>query len=121
MSDSRFDICIDWDGQTLEVGKLYANDRSAAVTFEYSEEWLNRHHAFAIDPDGLPLGRGRFAMAGLPRALADTGPDRWGRVIIERAVHPEIRPREWSPNPVHLGLDAARAAKRRAWQLHHSG
>lgn len=40
MSDSRFDICIDWDGQTLEVGKLYANDRSAAVTFEYSEEWL---------------------------------------------------------------------------------
>ena len=86
MSDSRFDICIDWDGQTLEVGKLYANDRSAAVTFEYSEEWLNRHHAFAIDPDGLPLGRGRFAMAGLPRALADTGPDRWGRVIIERAV-----------------------------------
>ena len=63
MSDSRFDICIDWDGQTLEVGKLYANDRSAAVTFEYSEEWLNRHHSFAIDPDGLPLGRGRFAIA----------------------------------------------------------
>lgn len=86
MSNSRFDICIDWDGQTLDVGTLYANDRSAAVTFAYSDEWLNRPDSFAIDPVGLPLQTGAFPMTGLPRAVADTGPDRWGRVLIERAV-----------------------------------
>jgi serine/threonine-protein kinase HipA len=86
MSDSRFDVCVDWDGQTIVVGTLFANTRGATVTFAYSDEWLNRPNAFAIDPVGLPLRAGGFHMTGLPRAVADTGPDRWGRVIIERAV-----------------------------------
>jgi len=31
MTSNRFDVCVDWAGETLHVGTLYAYDRSAAV------------------------------------------------------------------------------------------
>lgn len=86
MTASRFDVCIDWAGATVLVGTLYAGDRSPTVGFEYSREWLDRADAFAIDPASLPLGSGVRHLARLSGALADTGPDRWGRVVIDRAV-----------------------------------
>jgi serine/threonine-protein kinase HipA len=86
MTTNRFDVCVDWAGETMPVGTLYADDRSAAVGFEYSSTWLARGDAFAIDPTALPLRRGPFHGLDLPGALADAGPDRWGRIIIDRSV-----------------------------------
>jgi hypothetical protein len=31
MTSNRFDVCVDWAGETLQVGTLYAHDRSAAA------------------------------------------------------------------------------------------
>lgn len=42
MTTTRFDVCVDWAGETLQVGTLYAHDRSAAVGFEYASAWLAR-------------------------------------------------------------------------------
>ncbi len=85
-----FEVHIDWEGRTHLVGRLHMADRGAAVSFEYASEWLQREDAFAIDPASLPLQRGAFHAKTLFGAMQDCGPDRWGRVLIERAVRKKI-------------------------------
>jgi serine/threonine-protein kinase HipA len=80
------EVHIYWAAQTLLVGRLHPAERSAAVTFEYAPEWLSRPDTFAIDPTSLPLGPGPIHGKTLFGAIHDCGPDRWGRVLIERAV-----------------------------------
>jgi serine/threonine-protein kinase HipA len=84
------EVHIDWQGQTSLVGSLHVAERSASVSFEYSSEWLRRDGAFAIDPASLPLQRGPHHGAKLFGAFQDCGPDRWGRILIERAVRKKV-------------------------------
>jgi serine/threonine-protein kinase HipA len=88
------EVHIDWQGQTLFVGRLRSAQRSAATTFEYTAEWLGRADAFAIDPTSLPLRPGAQHGATLSGAMQDCGPDRWGRLLIERAVRKQILERK---------------------------
>jgi serine/threonine-protein kinase HipA len=84
------EVHIDWQGQTHFVGRLHAAERGSSVLFEYTTEWLQRDGAFAIDPTSLPLQRGAHHAATLFGAIQDCGPDRWGRVLIERAVRKKV-------------------------------
>jgi serine/threonine-protein kinase HipA len=84
------EVHIDWQGQPQLVGRLHAADRSASVSFEYAPEWLQRDDAFAIDPTSLPLQRGAHHGGTLFGAIQDCGPDRWGRILIERAVRKKV-------------------------------
>ena len=84
------EVHIDWRGRTQFVGHLHADDRSQTVTFAYAPEWLQQDEAFAIDPTSLPLRPGPHHSASLFGALQDCGPDRWGRVLIERAVRKKV-------------------------------
>jgi serine/threonine-protein kinase HipA len=84
------EVHIDWHGQTHLVGRLHAAERGASVSFEYASEWLPREDAFAIDPTSLPLQRGVHHGAALFGAIQDCGPDRWGRILIERAVRKKV-------------------------------
>lgn len=84
------EVHIDWQGQPHLVGRLHAADRSASVSFEYAPEWLQRDDAFAIDPTSLPLQRGAHHGGTLFGAIQDCGPDRWGRILIERAVRKKV-------------------------------
>src|ERR1700733_882960 len=84
------EVPINWQGQPQLVGQLHAADRSASVSFEYAPEWLQRDDAFAIDPTSLPLQRGVHHGGTLFGAIHDCGPDRWGRVLIERAVRKKV-------------------------------
>ncbi|HXI70610.1 MAG TPA: type II toxin-antitoxin system HipA family toxin [Verrucomicrobiae bacterium] len=84
------EVHLDWQGQTHFVGRLHAAERGASVSFEYVPEWLHRDDAFAIDPTALPLQRGAHHGATLFGAIQDCGPDRWGRVLIERAVRKKV-------------------------------
>ena len=88
------ELHIDWEGETLLVGRLHTAERSPAVSFEYSSEWLNRADAFAIDPTSLPLRAGAHHGATLFGAIHDCGPDRWGRVLVERAVRKRLLDRK---------------------------
>ena len=85
---------IDWQGATHLVGRLHTVDRSPAVTFEYAREWLARKDTFSIDPTGLPLGPSPIHGAALFGAMQDCGPDRWGRILIERAVRKHVLDRK---------------------------
>jgi serine/threonine-protein kinase HipA len=84
------EVHIDWQGQPHLAGRLHATDRSASVSFEYAPEWLQRDDAFAIDPTSLPLQRGAHHAGALFGAIQDCGPDRWGRILIERAVRKKV-------------------------------
>lgn len=84
------EVHIDCQGESRLVGRLHAAERSAAVSFEYAAEWLQRADAFAIDPTSLPLQRGVQHGKALFGAIQDCGPDRWGRVLIERAVRKKV-------------------------------
>jgi hypothetical protein len=81
-------VHLDWQGEPHLVGRLFTAEKS--VTFEYAPEWINRPGAFAIDPTSLPLRVGPQHSSTLFGALGDCGPDRWGRVLIERAVRKGI-------------------------------
>ncbi len=84
------EVHIEWHGETRLVGRLHTAGRSSAVSFEYTSEWLGRADAFAIDPTALPLRAGPHHSPQLFGAMQDCGPDRWGRVLIERAVRKKI-------------------------------
>jgi len=88
------EVHIDWQGATHLVGRLHTAERSSAVTFEYAREWLAREGAFSIDPTGLALGRSPIHAPTLFGAFHDCGPDRWGRVLIERAVRKQVLDRK---------------------------
>jgi serine/threonine-protein kinase HipA len=80
------EVQIDWRSETVLVGLLYSSKTSPAATFEYSPDWLRRQDAFSIDPTSLPLGPGKYHSKTLFGAMQDCGPDRWGRMLIQRAV-----------------------------------
>lgn len=88
------EVHIDWQGQSHLVGRLHAAERGASVSFEYAPEWLQRDDAFAIDPTSLPLQRGAHHGGTLFGAMQDCGPDRWGRILIERAVRKKVLPQK---------------------------
>jgi serine/threonine-protein kinase HipA len=84
------EVHIDWQRQTHLVGRLHAAEHGSSVSFEYTPEWLQREDAFAIDPTSLPLQRGAHHGKSLFGAIQDCGPDRWGRILIERAVRKKV-------------------------------
>jgi len=88
------EIHIEWEGETHLVGRLHTAERSATASFEYTPSWLGRAGAFAIDPTSLPLRAGPHHSAVLFGALQDCGPDRWGRMLIERAVRKHVLDRK---------------------------
>ena len=88
------EVHIEWQGETHHVGHLHTADRSPAVSFEYVAQWLSRSDAFAIDPTSLPLQAGGQHAPTLFAAMQDCGPDRWGRLLIERAVRKHVLARK---------------------------
>ena len=84
------EVHLDWEGAARPVGTLHSASRGLSVTFEYATDWLDRRDAFAIDPTNLPLRPGPHHATTLFGALQDCGPDRWGRVLIERAVRHHV-------------------------------
>lgn len=90
-----WEVHIDWQGKTRLVGRLYAAAQGSVVSFEYAPEWLEQDGTFPIDPTSLPLQTGTLHSRELFGAIQDCGPDRWGRILIERAV----RKRVFAPKP----------------------
>jgi serine/threonine-protein kinase HipA len=83
------EVHLDLKGEPRLVGRLYPSDRGSRVSFEYDASWL-QNSGFSIDPGSLSLGRGAFHSQTLFGVIADCGPDRWGRVLIDRAVRKSV-------------------------------
>ena len=77
----------------IRVGTAFVSTRRGTVTtrFAYDASYLARSDAWAISPE-LPLDAGRATTTGLPGAMADTAPDRWGRNLIRKRLKAHERP-----------------------------
>lgn len=81
-----------------KVGTL-AKASGYLVAFEYDEEWIRS--GFSISPFSLPLQKGVFLpktydpFEGLFGVFADSLPDGWGRLLVDRLLRKEkINPAE---------------------------
>jgi serine/threonine-protein kinase HipA len=83
-------VYVDLRGASHLVGRLWARmrkDRESA-TFEYDKTWLAHAERFSLEP-ALKLGPGPFHTPSdkpLFGAIGDSAPDRWGRVLMRRAL-----------------------------------
>jgi serine/threonine-protein kinase HipA len=80
---------VDLEGAPRRVGRLWSRLRKGreSATFEYDASWLEDPERFALEP-ALMLGPGPYhSGAGkvLFGAIGDSAPDRWGRVLMQRA------------------------------------
>src|SRR5438874_39707 len=72
-----------------DVAEKIGASRFAVADAEHGKSYLERADAVAIDPVELKLATRVYettALKGIFGALRDSGPDYWGRTIIERHV-----------------------------------
>ncbi|MFV2143802.1 type II toxin-antitoxin system HipA family toxin [Isoptericola sp. G70] len=88
----QIDVHVQLSGDTVRAGTAYISERrgTTSTSFVYDPAFLGRRDAFSISPD-LPVTVSRHQVAGLPGALADTAPDRWGRNLIDKRVRYRAR------------------------------
>jgi serine/threonine-protein kinase HipA len=94
-------VYVDLLGVTHYVGRLWIHSRAGrqAATFQYNEEWLGNPDRFALEP-ALALGEGAYhtdAGKALFGALGDSAPDRWGRVLMQRAARRQAETEATTP------------------------
>jgi serine/threonine-protein kinase HipA len=88
MAPREIEVFVQIAGEDVFAGRLWPHRRRRAEseTFTYSQSYLSRQDAYALDP-ALPLVSGQLqtpighAMFG---AFSDCAPDRWGRMLIHR-------------------------------------
>ena len=88
-------VYIDLSGSSHLVGRLWMRQVRGreSATFEYTPSWLAHPDRFALEPL-LSLDQG--AHHTLPGhavfgAIGDSTPDRWGRMLIQRAERNQAR------------------------------
>ena len=88
------DVFTSLAGETAEVhvGTCRFSLRRGRIScsFAYSDAYLKRADAYAIDP-ALPLRSTFYHCEGMPGAMRDSSPDRWGRHLIDRRAIAEAQ------------------------------
>ena len=80
-------VSIDLPSGTTKAGTAYMTERRGtfSVTFSYDSTYLGTSGARPISPD-LPLSDRSTTTMGLPGAMADSAPDRWGRTLVAKRL-----------------------------------
>lgn len=86
---SKIQVWVSVNNEDVEAGTLYHHFKEGveSATFYYTESYLARADAYALDP-ALPLEVGPLQTPEeLPifNAFSDSSPDRWGRSLVKRA------------------------------------
>ena len=88
------DVFTSFAGEAAEVhvGTCRFSLRRGRIScsFAYSDAYLKRADAYAIDP-ALPLRSTFYHCEGMPGAMRDSSPDRWGRHLIDRRAIAEAQ------------------------------
>ena len=80
-------VSIMLEDVTLPVGKLWCYSRKGreSASFEYCEEWLANPKRFPLEPALVLTAGTHHTDKSLFGAIGDSAPDRWGRVLMQRA------------------------------------
>ena len=107
-------VYADLVGTPYLAGRLWIRPRGTrdSASFEYDRAWLAQSVRFALDP-ALQLAQGRFHTASdrpVFGAIADSTPDRWGRMLMRRAERHQAESAGRHPRTLHeidylLGVD----------------
>lgn len=97
----RIGVHLDRPGGPVRVGTAFVttNRQHVSTRFAYDESYLERTDAIALGPD-LPLGDGPGIVDGLPGALNDSAPDRWGRRLVTIVMEARARAQGLTPPTV---------------------
>lgn len=73
-----------YDSEYDFAGKCYYTHKRGRVSsvFSYSPEYIAKSGAYNIDPAFQMVEGPQFGDSTIPRAFADSAPDRWGRNLI---------------------------------------
>lgn len=105
-------------GEKRLVGRARFNLRRGRVStmFSYDESYLADPSSFPIDP-ALPLVTSSSHSDGLPGALRDSLPDRWGRHLIAKQLRSESKGQLRTLDDVDYLLGVHDGARQGALQL----
>ncbi len=81
------EIFLSAQGEDIHAGKLTLDTGRGAQTvsiFQYDQEYLARPGLPPLSPEMPRDSSAPFTQQGLPLALLDAGPDRWGKHLIRR-------------------------------------
>lgn len=80
-------VTLDWREQQWRIGQLtvFATRGRERYQFQYDTEWVSAPLRFAIDPALELSTRAVYSSASLWGAFQDISPDRWGRLVQDRA------------------------------------
>lgn len=79
-------VAVDMDGTPRQAGVLrLSGGRLPTSAFQYDRAYTGRTDAYQLDP-ALPLEAGTRYAPGLPGAISDAAPDRWGRNLIRKRL-----------------------------------
>lgn len=84
---SRVEVHVELPSGVTRAGTAFMRVARKELTtaFDYDPAYLGRADAFELSPD-LSIGEGSAVVSGLPGAMADSAPDRWGRNLINKAI-----------------------------------
>lgn len=90
--------------RNILAGRMYPHYRrgSESASFVYDDKYLTSGEAYELDP-GLPLVTGTLQTPvgrALFGAFADSSPDRWGRMLIQRAERARAKAAETAPRSI---------------------
>lgn len=91
-----FTVSLDFGTSRIKVGRLILHERT--IYFSYDEDFLSSN--LNISPLHLPLQPGvttvtHAPFAGLPGVFADSLPDGWGQLLLDRfLLQQNIHPKE---------------------------
>ncbi len=104
MTDPSAYVYVDLEGTTHLVGRLWtrATRGKQSASFQYAPEWVANPASFALEPS-LRIGQvAHHTVHGraLFGALGDSAPDRWGRMLINRAERRSAKAEGRAPRAV---------------------
>ena len=85
---NSFEVHAAWLNPCKMIGTCFIDRMRGkeVISFQYDPTWLSDHAGFFIDPDIYAISGRQYPPDNKPcfGFLADTAPDRWGRLLISR-------------------------------------
>ena len=94
---TKVQVCVDLDRfahpAPMSSLRVQASSTGEIFSFEYAPSWLQQPESFALDPDPALMTSPQYPAPERAsfNIFADSSPDRWGRVLMQRRENIDAR------------------------------